>query len=168
VAKHGFQCLAAYGLAPEEALATYRVAYPRATPADLLAAVETDWWCRMPAILLAEIRLNASRPTYVYEFAWPSPLGDGLFGACHALEIPFVFDTLDQGPAQMIGPLLGPAPPQELAKAMHKAWVAFARHGDPGWPRYAPSHRAIMRFDVASRIVNDPHLWERTFWKNVR
>jgi carboxylesterase type B len=35
--------------------------------------------------------------TYMYEFAWRSPQFNGLLGACHGLEIAFVFDTLGNG-----------------------------------------------------------------------
>ena len=31
--------------------------------------------------------------TYVYLFGWESPYADGTLGACHGLEIPFVFGT---------------------------------------------------------------------------
>lgn len=168
VATQGFKSIAAYGLDPARALAAYRAQTPGASAADVLAAVETDWWCRMPAIRLAEARLNAPGATYMYEFAWPSPAGGGLMGACHALEIPFVFDTLDKGAQQMLGPMLGEAPPQALADAMHKAWIAFATTGDPGWPRYDSGRRATMRFDAASRVVDDPRAWERALWEGVR
>ena len=55
-----------------------------------------------------------------------------LLGACHGLEIPFVFDTLGNGTE----PLWGTNPPQQLADTMHAAWVAFATNGDCGWPKY--------------------------------
>jgi carboxylesterase type B len=99
----------------------------------------------------------------MYEFAWEPP---GL-GAVHALEIPFVFDTATTD-APLFGSLLGPEPPQELARTMHAAWVAFASTGDPGWPRYAPPLRATMRFSTESRVVEDPREWERDLWKGVR
>ena len=134
----------------------------------MLAAVETDWWCRIPAIRLAEARVGQPGSTFVYEFAWPSPAGGGLFGACHALEIAFVFDTLDKGANQMLGPLLGPAPPQRLADAMHKAWVAFAASGDPGWPKYDRARRATMRFGETSGVVDNPRSWERRLWEGIR
>jgi para-nitrobenzyl esterase len=168
VATHGFKCLAAYGLQPAHGLAEYRARYPGKSNADVLAAVQTDWWCRMPAIRLADARLAAPASTFMYEFAWPSPAGGGLIGSCHALEIPFVFDTLDKGAAQMMGPLLGDSPPQRLADAMHRAWVAFARSGDAGWAKYQMPHRATMRFDEASGVVSNPRAWERELWESVR
>ncbi len=104
----------------------------------------------------------------MYEFGWRSPAANGMFGACHALEIPFVFDTLDLGPGQMIGELLGDAPPQHLADTMHSAWVSFMTQGDPGWPRYDLKRRATMRFDVECTVVDDPRAAERALWELVQ
>lgn len=87
----------------------------------------------------------------MYEFAWPSPAFGGLLGSCPARAIPF-----------------GPTPPQTLAATVHAAWVAFARCGDPGWPRYEPSRRATMRFGTPSQVVDDPRAMERALWEGVR
>lgn len=165
---YGFQSLAAYGLPAEKALAAYRAAYPGASPGDLLAAVQTDWWCRIPAIRLADAHAGSTSATYMYEFAWRSPAFGGRLGACHGLEIPFVFDTLDKGPDQLVGPLLGPTPPRQLAETMHAAWVAFAVGGDSGWPKYDLGSRATMRFDTTSEVVSDPRFQERVLWAGVR
>lgn len=111
VRAHGYQCLEAYGLEAQAALRAYRERYPHAVPGDLLAAVQTDWWMRIPAIRLADAHVRRARVgtgTYMYEFAWAAP---GL-GAVHALEVPFVFDTA-RPDAPLFGPLLGPDPPQE-------------------------------------------------------
>ena len=104
----------------------------------------------------------------MYEFAWPSPVLGGRLGACHALEIPFVFDTLDLGRKQMLGGALGQNPPQHLADTVHRAWVEFARHGDPGWPRYEPPRRAVMRFAETTAVLDDPYAAERDLWSGVR
>ncbi|MCU0483043.1 MAG: carboxylesterase/lipase family protein [Chloroflexi bacterium] len=162
VADHGFATAAAYGVSGER-LAAYRAAYPAARPGELLAAIQTDWWCRIPALRLAEAHVPAAAATHMYEFAWRSPALSGAFGACHALEIGFVFDTLDLGPRQMLGPLLAGAS-QALAAEMHRAWVAFATSGDPGWPCYDLGRRATMRFDTVSGVVDDPRAAERAIW----
>ncbi|RKR12575.1 carboxylesterase/lipase family protein [Arthrobacter oryzae] len=163
----GFPPPAAYGLPVPTAVDAYRDHYPAATPGELLAAVQTDWWVRIPAIRLAEAHANAAQAsgagTYMYEFAWAAP---GL-GAVHALEVPFVFDTLDTN-ARLFGPLLGANPPQELADAMHAAWVSFATSGDPGWPAYDPGHRITRRFDGIPGVVQDPRAWERALWDGIR
>jgi para-nitrobenzyl esterase len=156
--------VAAYGLPLEATLATYRAAHPGATAGDLLAAAQTDWYWRIPAIRLADAHAKSASATYMYEFAWPSPQFAGRLGACHALEIPFVFDTLGNGTE----PLWGTAPPQQLAGTMHAAWVAFATTGDPGWPKYDLRRRATMRFDTTSEVVDDPRSAERQLWEGVR
>jgi para-nitrobenzyl esterase len=171
VARSGYLSLNAYGLSAPTALAAYRAARPTASPGEVLAAVQTDWWCRIPAIRLADAH-SASRAvgarTFMYEFAWPSPVAGGAFGACHALEIPFVFDTVDAGPSQMLGNLLGEDPPRQLATAMHSAWCSFAVDGDPGWAAYELERRATMRFDTEPRLVDDPYRWERGLWDGIR
>jgi para-nitrobenzyl esterase len=49
--------------------------------------------------------------------------------ALHCAELPFVWDLLD---AAGVRNVLGAEPPQELADAMHRAWVRFIANGDPG------------------------------------
>ena len=162
----------AYGLPVAETLATYRATRQDATPGDLLAAIRTDWFYRLPAIRLAEAHVRqGAGATYMYEFAWQPPTYEGRLGACHALEYPFVFDNLDKkGYQGYLGVvlLLGPNPPQQVADAMHAAWVAFATSGDPGWPQYDLRRRATMRFDSTSQLVEDPRSAERVLWEGRR
>ena len=157
--------VAAYGL-PPEALSTYRGALPNASDGDLLAAMMGDWYFRMPAMRLADAHAETTTTssTYVYEFAWRSPQFNGALGACHGIEIPFVFDTLGSGTDL----LLGTNPPQQIADIVHAAWVAFARTGDCGWPKYDPEGRAAMRFDTRSEIVKDPWAPSRAVWEQHR
>ncbi len=143
---------ARYGLTPE-GLAAYRAAYPGASPGDVFCAVQTDWYWRIPAVGMADAHASSPRArTFMYEFAWRSPQMGGRLGAAHGIEIGFVFDSLGFGTE----PMLGLDPPQALADAMHGAWVAFAKTGDPGWPAYRPPRRATMRFDEVSRVEDDP------------
>src|SRR6266566_2992301 len=157
--------IAAYGLPVEKTLATYRATRPGAHTGDLHEAIVTDWFFRIPAIRLAEGHVKNNGRTYMYEFAWRSPKFDGRLGACHGLEVPFVFDTLDIGEMEN---LLGDNPPQQIADAMHSAWVSFATRGDPGWPEYDLRSRATMRFDTTSELVEDPHPAERALWEDLR
>ncbi|WP_426403070.1 carboxylesterase/lipase family protein [Streptomyces sp. R-07] len=153
---------AAYGLDPDEALPVYRAAArPGATPGEILDAVATDWFYRIPAIRLAE-----SVPgSYLYEFSWRSPRFDGTLGACHAMELPFVFDRLHD---PSYAPLLGADPPQVLADAMHGAWVSFAKTGSPGWKAYDRTSRTTMDFTTTPAPVTDPRARERLLWEGVR
>ena len=160
------RAVAAYGLPITETLATYRATRKEATPGDLLAAIVTDWYFRIPAIRLAEVHAQqGAGATYLYEFVWQPPTFDGRLGACHALELPFVFDNLDK---EGFEGLVGTNPPQPVADAMHAAWVAFATSGNPGWPQCDPKRRATMRFDTPSQLVDDPRSAERVLWESRR
>jgi para-nitrobenzyl esterase len=108
------------------AVAALRAAHPGASPAELAGQLITDRLLRDPLRALAGARRGA--PSHLYEFGWRSGV-PGL-GACHALELGFVFDTLGREASVR---LAGPHAPQELADAMHRAWVDFAVTGDPGW-----------------------------------
>ncbi|MEU9377868.1 carboxylesterase family protein [Streptomyces sp. NPDC048255] len=108
------------------AVRVLRAGLPGAGPAELAGNLLADRLLRDPLRLLAGARRAA--PSFVYEFGWPSRI-PGL-GACHALELGFVFDTLDVPESAW---LAGPDAPQALADEMHAAWVAFAVTGDPGW-----------------------------------
>jgi len=157
--------VAAYGLPVSETIATYRAIRPDASAGELLSAIVTDWFFRIPAIRLAEAHAQSTGATYMYEFAWRSPGFGGKLGACHGLEIPFVFDTLDKEGFEV---LLGDDAPQQLADAMHAAWVAFAKVGDPGWQRFDLSRRVTMRFDRRQELVDDPRSEERRLWEGLR
>ena len=151
----------AYGLSAE-GLKAYRETHVGASAGELFSAIQTDWYWRIPAVQMAEAHAATARAsTFMYEFAWRSPQFGGRLGAAHSIEIPFVFDTLGFGTE----PLLGPDPPQSLATAMHRAWVAFAAVGDCGWPKYEPTRRSTMRFDTVSEIVDNPLALKLALWK---
>ncbi len=157
--------ITAYGLPVEATLAAYKAERPEASPGDLWGAIATDWTYRIPAIRLAEAQVKNNSNAYMYEFAWRSPQYSGTLGAAHAVEIAFVFDTLEQEGNE---PLLGANPPQQLANTMHTAWVSFVSTGNPGWAKYDIENRATMRFDTTSEVINDPHAVERKLWEDLR
>jgi len=152
-----------YGLPVDAALATYRATRPGASPGDLFAAIQSDWYVRIPALRIADAHAAGPAATFVYELGWRTPQQGGLLGACHALDVAFVFDQLEAAAA-----LVGAEPPQALADAMHAAWIGFASRGDCGWPRYDLRRRATQRFDLTSRIVDDPRAVERALWVGLR
>ncbi len=84
--------------------------------------------------------------THFYEMDWRSPALGGELGACHAVDVPFVFNTL----ATATGPIgvLGQTPaPQALADRIQKIWIDFARDGSAPWPEYEPATRQVFRLD---------------------
>jgi para-nitrobenzyl esterase len=145
---------------------TYFANRPDASSGDVLSAIMTDTYFRVPTIRVAEARAALGQTSYMYEFAWRSPVQE--LGACHAIELAFVFDNLDTPRLAAKDSLTGPNPPQAVADKMHAAWVAFAKTGNPGWPAYSPDQRSVMSFnDPAVEVVDDPRGDERAAWDGL-
>ncbi len=135
------------------------------TALDLLNAIETDRVFRIPSVLLTETLRDRGQPAFSYLFTWRSPLLEGLFGACHGLDIGFTWGTHEMSPA-----FCGSGPEADrLAEGMQDAWVAFARTGDPScstvgeWPAYG-NERETMCLGVAFEIEKAPLDRERAAW----
>ncbi|MGH7337287.1 MAG: carboxylesterase family protein, partial [Myxococcota bacterium] len=99
-------------------------------------------------------------PVYGYEFAWPSPAKRGALGACHAVELPFVFGTLG---APGMAAFSGSGPDADrLSDLVMGTWSAFARSGDPAngaiprWPRHDPVTRPTLIIDRDPRVELAP------------
>jgi para-nitrobenzyl esterase len=130
-------------------LAAYGLGDTTIPPGLVLARALTDLAFRCPARRMADRHPGR---TYSFDFGWPSPLHQGRLGACHGLELPFVFGTLHAagGPAGLVGD----TPPDQIGALMRRAWVDFATTGDPGWPEYRPDHQ-VFRINARSSVGPD-------------
>ena len=124
----------------------------------------TDYIFRVPASKLLDARESATAKSYGYDFRWRSPVNH--VGACHCLEIPFVFDNLDA--ERVKDGLHGPNPPQELASDMHRSWVQFVTEGDPRWPPYDIKRRRVAIFDDPMGLASDLMGVERELFSRKR
>jgi para-nitrobenzyl esterase len=155
----------AYGLSGA-GLDVYRGNRRGARPGDLLAAVITDWFFRVPSIRVAEARAAAgARNTWMYRFDHPQPADNHGFGACHAAEIPFAFGTAARAELR---PLIGDSPSQAVADSTHRVWLAFITDGDPGWAPYDPDRRTTGVLTESVIPVDDPAGDERALWDGIR
>ena len=160
-------------LSPDDIIDGYRAARERrgqsTTPRELWSAIESDRMFRIGSIRAAESQ-SAFTSTYMYLFDWESPAMGGALGACHALELPFVFGTLhNPGLDKFAGS--GPEATQ-LSEQMMDAWLAFARNGDPNtppalpeWSTYDGTQRATMVFGAQTHVENAPYDDERLIWQ---
>ncbi|MFF2346834.1 carboxylesterase/lipase family protein [Pseudarthrobacter sp. NPDC058119] len=136
---------------------------------ELLEAAIADSVYRQPSNRLLAARGGAAGRNFSYLFTWRSPAMGGKLGACHALEIPFVFRHLDAPEAAFL--TRGKAP-QSLSDTMSGAWAAFAHTGSPataglGWPEYGDARRTMV-FDDGVRVEDDPRGGIREFFAGVR
>ena len=141
----------------QRVIASYRKKSPNATPYELSINITGDA-AAMSSIRLAERRAALGKaPTYLYVFAWETPVM-GL-RAPHCMEIPFVFNHIEISES-----MVGAVTPQmkKLEAASAGAWAQLARSGNPNhkglpnWTPYTPEKRAVMIFDAPCRVENDP------------
>src|ERR1017187_8260947 len=156
---------AAYGLTPD-GLAAYRANRPGASPGDILAAVVTDWFFRIPPIRVAEARAaTGTASTWIYRFDYPNPEANHRLGACHGAEIPFVFDTITREDTH---PRIGDTPAQAVADTMHNTWISFITDGTPGRAPYTTPGRTTALLTDKITEASDPAGDERPLWDGIR
>jgi para-nitrobenzyl esterase len=153
----------------EVALDTYRHALPHSSSSERWVAFQSDRIFHYPAVRVAELQSAHNPQTFRYLFTWSPPALGFRIGACHGLEIPFVFGTLRD---PFLRPTLGlTRDARHLSRRMQDAWIAFARNGDPGhdalpdWAPYDVEDRTMMLFGTEcfpQRMRVDPR---SDFWQ---
>jgi para-nitrobenzyl esterase len=137
----------------------YRSTMTDPTSSDLLIAIISDYQFRKNTMHFAEMRADrGNAPVFYYLFDWKSPVNGGVFKTHHALEIPFVFGSLDGARASVgNGSDLG-----SLTETVQSIWTSFARTGSPQtaalptWPQYDGRTKPAMVIDTTSSLVADP------------
>ena len=136
-------------------IAAVKKAYPNdSKPSDLIAV---DAMFRPGAISQANQKssLAGGAPVYMYLFTWQSPVMNGKYKAIHCMELAFVFDNI-QRCEEMTG---GGKDAYALAEKVSKAWVSFARTGNPNhkglpnWPAYTAQNTETMHFDNVCAVM---------------
>ncbi|RZJ99471.1 MAG: carboxylesterase/lipase family protein [Novosphingobium sp.] len=135
---------------PRAALRAYGLGTKGVSPGHAFTRAMTDLVFRWPARQYAAAHVGR---TWAYEFDWRSPACDGELGACHGMELPFVFNTLPTT-AGAEG-LAGAAPPQDLADRVHALWVRFATDGTLPWMPFNALDRLVYQLEKGD-VVHEP------------
>jgi para-nitrobenzyl esterase len=142
----------AYGPLAERAQTLYG-----ATPDPLYGTPEQQWATdtsfRCSAVAQLMWHVGAKNPSFQYEFA-RVPAGREAVGATHAVDLSYVFGTLDSvGIIGVGGPPVKPTDVDfQVSALMQQYWTNFAKTGDPNgsalpaWPRFDATSRAYLQF----------------------
>jgi para-nitrobenzyl esterase len=134
------------------------------TPSETFLAAQTDLQFRIPAVRMAEAQCSQNQTAYNYLFTWKSAVEK--LGACHALDVGFVFGTCNPG-FHGKGPGI-----EKLSAIMQDSWIAFARTGNPScaglgeWPAYC-NGRSTMVLGEECRVEKAVFEAERLVWEAV-
>jgi para-nitrobenzyl esterase len=138
--------------------ASYRAAFPDASPETLYELVHSDWLFRMPTLHLAEAQAAAGGRVHLYELAWRG----GPLGACHALDVPLAWGNLTGGMADFLIADQGRA--AALSAQIRTAWTTFAATGAPGWPAFDTRQRLTHVLDTIPVTTQYQNETSRTLW----
>jgi len=122
-----------------------------------------------PASLLSEAQSSARGTAFSYLFTWRPPALRRTVGACHALDVPFIFGLAHSPVTRTLAGLGGSA--TRLSRRMQHAWIHFARTGHPGharlpdWESYDSASRATMVFGRQCYLADAPLEPERALWE---
>jgi para-nitrobenzyl esterase len=132
-------------------------------------SMQSDRIFHYPASRLADFHAQHQPKTFFYLFDWRPPILGGALGACHGLDLPFVFGGV-RG-AMLRSGLVADRAAVPLCNYMQDAWVAFARNGEPHrgddseWPAYDLKRRNVKVLGPRRWLVKDPHQGAREFWE---
>ncbi len=126
---------------------------------DVFAGVATDAVMRLPLEDFIDAYAELTGPVYAYSFAWRAAAGEHDPGACHAIDLPFSFGTLDRAGWDVFTGADDDA--QRLSAAVRSAWASFARTGTPevpgrSWPEYRPPDRDTLILGRRIDVTRDP------------
>ncbi len=141
------------------------------TARELWVAGGSDAVFRWPSLQMAAAQRAHQPATFVYLFTWATPAFGGILGACHALELPFVFGAIRH---PLVARFAGAGPEAfALSEQMQHAWLSFARCGDPShpgigeWPAWAAPRRSTMVFGTECAAQAAPRDEELAVWERV-
>jgi para-nitrobenzyl esterase len=152
----------------DDICAIYSNCYPEYSPTQLIAAIDTDSHFKLPMWNLLRERSRSLANTWSYMFTWQSPIFEGVLGASHGLDIPFIFNNVD---SQRVHVYTGndPSAPS-LAVEMSDELLTFGRTGKPNWASYDLDSRSTKIFNAPSSMLHasdqSSHNSIYEFWMN--
>lgn len=146
---------ARFGNRTDSVVAAFISAYPGRSISE---ALYIDTMLRLPALKTARLKADQhGAPVYNYLFAWDTPIHGGFAMSYHCSEIPFVFSNTSLSPAASAGG----SEVKELEERISKAWINFARTGNPNheglpsWPAFTRENGNTMIFGNKCEVRKD-------------
>jgi len=116
----------------------------------------SDLFFRVPAVKIADLHSRKNGNVYLYNWTYPSSIPN--FGACHAVELAYIFNNLQE--THYIG---DKNINYKLAKISQEMWVNFVKTGNPSteeykWDKYDYNKKNCMflgkKIEMKNNIFN--------------
>jgi len=140
------------------------------SPQDAYVQLATDASLGCPTYLGLASAAKFQKEVYYYRFDFDQMRLGKDIGAMHAMELPFVFNSLDRAPMNL---LYGPTQKkiaQPLVGIIQGYWINFARTGNPNgtglpdWPKFDPADQKAQVLDTQVRTETAKVSDRCAFW----
>lgn len=140
---------------PDLAIENHRQKRPSLAYFEIL----TDATLRLQTNQVALAKSRQPAPVFLYQLNHKTPVDDGIWGAPHGLDIPYVMGTFAHA-RSLIGPLTDDV--AFVSRLMQEAWISFAETGQPvlplQWDSFTAAKPNIMIFDQQTKLCHTPNL----------
>lgn len=130
------------------------------------SAFRTETW-RLRHTKIADAYSDKGGEVYMYYWGVPSTSDDYFKGACHAVELAYMFNNLQDTI------YCGENPDKATAERAHTAWANFAKNGNPSieeaeWPTYDKNDRNTMMIMLDGwKAESDPNSRSREIMMEI-
>ena len=119
----------------------------------------SDLFFRMPALKMAQIHSKKNNNVYLYYWTWPSSIPN--FGACHAVEVSYVFNNLHE--THYMG---DKNINYKLGAIVQDMWANFAKCGDPStkdylWKKYNDKNNYTMTLGGKIELIDNTTIFQK-------
>lgn len=139
-----------------------RIAKDICDPEESHRQQDAEVYFRAPVRRWLADAARQGRRAWAFSFDW-APRGS-VIGACHCIELPFVFGTAREFAG---APMLQGGDPDEmeyLSSLVRRAWIDFIRTGNPGqsmlsdfptWSHATNDRKPVLHFDSVCRVEDE-------------
>lgn len=115
--------------------------HPQRGKLDWFSTMESDRLFRVPTQRLLDAHASAGGLCWGFQFTWESHAFGVPLGACHVVDVPFVFRGTDTPVGQLFTG--GGDGADRLARRIGQIWGGLAKGNDPDWAKWSES--ALLR-----------------------
>jgi len=163
------------GLPDEEAMrlaGLYPLSKYDNKPRDAYGQIIVDSFHGCPTTTGLSAAAERNPDVYLYRFDYDGMRLGGLIGTFHAMEIPFIFNSLDRNPVDFMYNKKNMEEAKALSRIIQGYWVNFAKTGDPNgpdlphWPRLNAEEKKFQVLDVNTRTNVLDTADQCSFWED--